>query len=371
MKYVKYFIAILAAAMVSVACETDMEKAQLNPENEFTTPVLSDITDLVISKATGEEVVTFISTPVDFGQPVEVTYVLTMAYGDQSDRLATSTSPVIKVTKSNINSVAVNSLGIEANSSATVEAYVTAYVGTSSVSTFASNTISFGITTYKTAFNAIYLVGDLSGNSWSPDTAPSLYETEPGSKVYSAVIDFRGGSGNFKLLKTREGGWDGSNQYNDEMLNGSASTNVTNGDDSNNFKVTSLGIYEMKVDMANTSSIVFTANPIDRMVLFGSFDGWSNPDGGIDLVYNAAGNYWKSAKPVENGEAFKVCYVTGGSSVTWLGAVGGEVENLDGISEDVTKPGLLGDGADFTMSGTNYVYVYADRTPWVIGYAAK
>lgn len=369
MKYVKYFIAILAAAMVSVACETDMEKAQLNPESEFTTPVLSDITDLVISKATGEEVVTFISTPVDFGQPVEVSYVLTMVYGDQSDRLATSTSPVIKVTKSNINNVAVNSLGIEANSSATVEAYVTAYVGTSSVSTFASNTISFGITTYKTAFNAIYLVGDLSGNTWAPDMAPSLYETEPGSKVYSAVIDFRGGSGNFKLLKTREGGWDGSNQYNDEMLNKSASTNVINGDDSNNFKVASLGIYEMNVDMANTSSIVFTANPIDRMVLFGSFDDWDK-EGGIDLVYNAAGNYWKSVKPVEKDEKFKVCYVVD-KEITWLAAVGGEVENLDGISEDVTKPSFLGDADDITMAATNYVYVYADRTPWVVGYAAK
>lgn len=374
MKYMKYLMMLAAMSFVSVSCDSDIEKLQVIPEEEFETPVLSSLSDLVINKGTSNEQVTFTSTPVSFGQPVAVRYEVTMTYNGESARLVTAYSPVLTVTKGDINSLAVNTLGVEANSSATVGAYVTAFLGDTDMATAPSNTISFGITTYKAAYNAIYFVGDLTGNSWSTDNAPSLYETEGGSNIYTAVIDFTGGSGNFKLLKTREGGWDDSNQYNDSTFDSASSVNVTYGDDSGNLKMVKpagkddFGIYELMVDL-NSDQFSIKATSISQMDIMGGWDGWTDP---ILLKYDAMNNVWKSSTAVPGGSEYKVrlngswdiCYGEGHN------ATENTPVNLP-AGNDAAYELLDGGNATVPAGGDYIIWVYADRKPYVVAYEAQ
>lgn len=344
MKYVKYLIMMFAAAAISVGCETEIDRPQLLPQDEFTAPVLSPLNDIVISSYTGNESVTFTCTPVEFGQPVQVRYEIYLTNGATDVRLVSGYTNALSVSKSDINGIAVNQLDVPANGTGEIGAYAMAYAGESTMATPKSNVIAFNVTTYRAALRTIQIVGDFNG--WDSGAAPVMWETGAGTNAYRGLYDLTNSNGQFKLLTPD---WTGYNSFS------SVGSGIEDTDgDNHNFGVAA-GIYDVYVDMLGMS---ITATAVSKVGAVGAW-GWEDD---IDFTYDPASNVWTSAKAI-SGE-FKIRL-----NSAWDINYGGATKMAENMPAGVAEAyELEAGGANITLSSEKIVKLYADRTPWVIAF---
>lgn len=359
MKKIKYLALTIAACMAFAACSTDIERPRLAPtEGEnYPAPTLADFADIIVNSDNNTENISFICTPVDFGQPLSVRYQLYLTKADNAVHVATSYAPTITLTKADINGTLINSFGADANSNVSVGAYVIAYAGESNIHTDPSNTVQFNVFTYRAALRKYYLVGIFNG--WEPSTAPTLWETAGGSNLFAGMYNLTEdaketpGLSGFKLLVNQA--WDGNEMGFDAFA--SKGANITASNDGN--LVLPAGMWQIS---ANLGAMSIDATEVKAIYVTGGFCDWVK-DGAIPLVYDPAANVWKSETPIPAGSEFKVVYEAPGQ--IWLGNTG---KTADNMPEGRTAAVELGDGQNFSDSGGKYVVVYADRTPYLLDF---
>ena len=133
-------ILLFAVAATFASCETDVETPQLGNITEFVAPVIGQCSDVIVNADNSkEETVIFTWTPADFGLPVQVLYTVYLTNGTTNAVLGTSNTTSYSISKGDFNGVVINSLGVNANETVSISAYVTAEVyGTSAYQPIAS-----------------------------------------------------------------------------------------------------------------------------------------------------------------------------------------------------------------------------------------
>lgn len=358
-----------AVGLCLTGCSTDVEQAQLADPATYTAPTLDPVADIMVNADNNKETVVFTCSPVSFGQPVEINYrvMLTRSGHDtiQHDtiQLATSQTPNISVMKTDINGAAINLLGVEANDTATLRAYVVAYVGNTTLCTPPSNCVDFIIQTYKAALRNYYLCGyfvlGTTEKNWQADKAVSIWETDGGTNIYEGMYMLTSdetntpGDAGFKVLVVQE--WKGDMGYDAFKTRGKAFRKSNDGN-----LVLDPGIWQLSV---NIGTMAIDAKKINKVEIVGD---WGNNS--VEMNYNPETNTWESAIPVESA-AFKVILIDDADTKTELGNGVKNAENMEGIDETAAYELEQGGGNITTMpAGAHYVVLYADRTPYVIAY---
>ena len=120
-------ILLFAAAATFVSCETDIDTPQISSADKFIAPVIGQCSDVIVNADNSkEETVIFTWTAADFGLPVQILYTVYLTDGTTDAVLGTSNTTSYSISKSDFNGVVINGLGIQANETATISAYVTA-----------------------------------------------------------------------------------------------------------------------------------------------------------------------------------------------------------------------------------------------------
>ena len=353
MKYIKYLMTIVAAASTLVACETDVDQPKLGPEDSFVAPVLNEQADILINGDNVKvESVSFTCTEADIGLNVPVRYQLHLTRGGADVVAVTSYYPTITMLKSDINGFVVNQLGVTANESAVIGAYVVAYAGDSDICTPKSNEISFTVQTFKAALRNYYICGAFVG-SWDINSAVEIWETAGGTNIYEGMYNFTDqgdGYSGFKVMPNRA--WDGGEKGFDAFTNDGKFTSSSDG----NLQLAP-GIWQVTVDLGN---MTIAAKGFSQVDIMGSFNGWSDP---VLMNYDYVSNCWVSAAPVSGGDEYKIRM-----NGSWDVSYGGGVNASESLPDGFEIEG--GDNIKVPGSGSFYVELHADRTPWVVTYKA-
>lgn len=352
MKSIKYLMTMVAAAFTLVACETDVDQPKLGDVETYAAPVLNEQADIVVNGDNVKvESVTFTCTEADFGLNIPVRYQLHLAKDGADVVAVTSYYPTLTLLKSDINGFVVNSLGVTANETAKISAYVIAYAGESEICTPKSNVISFNVQTFKAAPRNYYICGAFVG-SWDITSAVEIWETAGGTNVYEGLYEFTDqGDGNsgFKVMPNRA--WDGGEKGYD------AFTNDGNFNSSSGNLQLPAGIWQVTVDLGN---MTIAAKKYTQVDIMGSFNGWATP---VLMTYDYVSNCWVSAAPVSGGDEYKIRM-----NGSWDVSYGGGVNASESIPDGFEIEG--GDNIVVPGSGSFYVELHADRTPWVVTYKA-
>ena len=150
MKYTNYITMLVASVLVLVSCDIQIEKAYLNPASGFEAPVLLSQGPVVINEDNNKtESVTFNWSSASFGPAVQIEYALYAASNSKTALLGTSFTNSLSISKSDLNGVVANDLGVGVNATASISAYLVAKVYGTNVESVTSNSIAFNVTTLK------------------------------------------------------------------------------------------------------------------------------------------------------------------------------------------------------------------------------
>lgn len=356
MKYTKYLATLAMAAFTFASCETVVEHVQLAPETEFVAPVLNEQGDIVVNGNNIDvESVTFTCSEADFGQPVAITYQLYFEKDGVETLAAESNYPAITMEKSDLNGKIVNNLGVAANETATVNAYVVAYAGASDLCTEKSNVISFTITTFKAAMRKYHLCGVFNG--WNAGAAIEIWENKGGSNIYEAMVYLPEDAANtpgmsgFKVLPNQA--WDGG-----EMGYGAFSTlgsQFASSSDGN--LLLPAGIWMISIDLNN---MAIDAKQYSQVDIMGGFNGWSDP---MILEYDSAANVWKTTTAVDAGQEYKF-RLNGSWDINYGGGTDASEIYPNGFE-------LVQGAGNILTPVKSVICLHANCTPWVVTYQAE
>jgi len=340
------------------ACDIDVNETQLSSSDNLVAPVLASMSDVIIDQNTDAvEDVSFTWGKPDFGASVQIEYNLMVSIDETSALLGQSFTNSYTMSKDDFNGVIVNQLGVKANSSAEVKAYVTASVYGTEFDTLTSNTIEFNVSTYKAQLKPLYMTGAYA--SWDAATANEFWETTGGSNIYENLIDVNV-TGEvlsfFKILTAQN--WSDANYGNDALT----PDWELPGDDGNN----------LSVDTESGSIAEFTVNltdmTIDRtmysaMGIIGAFtyDGTDrNWDYDLAFTYDLSNNCWKTevATFAEDAE-FKIRM-----NNEWDISYGAPINGSDDIEGGYELTGA--DNIAIAEAGDYSFTLYTNRTPWVL-----
>ena len=356
----KIFIALAALALVC-SCQIDVDKTELSSPAAYSVPVLEDMADIFIDNNNSNEQVTFLWSEASFGVPVQILYSLYATYEDKTALLGTSFTNSLTLTKSDINGIAVNSLGIKANDAADISAYLEAKVANTTLESIkSSNTVSFNVQTFKAKLNFIYICGQFQ-NGWDVANAPQFWETGGGTKTYKVLIDYLAGGTitpgqdqGFKILTQRA--WAGDYWGYDGLT--PAWNCPENGDKNFQFGDSAKEIYQITV---NLNDKTIKADGYSAISLIGSFDESAEWKKDVDLVYDFAQNIWTGG-PItfSSGNDFLIRF-----NHAWDKKLGTATK----ASDDVENGYELVEGGDnmkVPEAGTYIMKIHGNRTPMVI-----
>lgn len=354
-------IMLFAAVMAFTSCETDVDTPQISNPEKFVAPVLSQCSDVVINADNSkDETVVFSWTAADFGLPVQVLYSVYLSAGGTSSLLGTSASTSLAVSKGDLNGVVINGLGVAANETAAVSAYVTAKIsGTDNYEELRSaSSNSFNVSTYAAALKWLYLCGEF--NSWTIDAAPIFWETSGGSNIYECMVDFAMEGAERSYFKvTAEQNWSGANWgYNYLTPSWSCPEQA----DSNlSLPLSEGNIVQISV---NTSVMTIDKKAVgSELGLIGSFNDWS---GDVFFAYSPTESAWLT-EPVELAADAEIKIRVDGKWDTNWGASGAMSATVNGGYE------LSAGGGNIKVpaAGTYVAKLHANRTPYVLELVAQ
>lgn len=361
-KNIMLFAAVATALFTS--CETDVDTPQISTPESFVAPVLGQCNDIIVNADnSANENVIFTWTAADFGLPVQILYSVYLTSGENSALLGTSSTTSYAISKGDLNGVVINGLGVAANETATVSAYVTAKMyGTDNYEPIASAVSNkFSVTTYSAPLTSLYLCGEFSG-SWDINNAPIFWETTAGSNTYACMVDFsKTAAGDdatrsfFKVVAQQA--WSGDNWgYNDLT----PSWHCPEQNDANLSLPFSEGnIFEITV---NKSVMTIDKKAIgNKLGLTGDFNNWGEGTPDATFTYDYLSSSWKT-EPIalEAGKSIKV-RVDGAWTTNW-GATGTMSTVVAGGYE--LEAGK--DNISVPETGTYIVVFHGNRTPYVL-----
>lgn len=353
------FLILGAAALLFASCENDMEKVQLGNNSSFIAPVINNVGNVIVNADNSDdETVVFSWTKADFGAPVQVTYSLYVSCNGKSGPVGTTTSTMLSVSKGDLNGVLMNELGVAANETAPVTAYVTAKVsGTDMYEVLTSNSTSaFNVTTFEAALKWYYCCGNFSG-SWDIANAPQLFETKGGSNTYSAMMDFNDGGAALSYFKITElRSWSGANWGFNYLTPGWGNLDPDQGDSNLSLDISKKTIWTITV---KTTTMTIDAEPVGNTIsLIGGYNGW----GADDLFkYDYKTNTW-ATDPINFSENTEVKARLDMDWGTSWGQTGKMSSAIPGGYELTTDNG----GNIPVPAGTHTIRIHANRVPYVL-----
>lgn len=369
-------LAIVAVAMWSCTAQTFgpdvLEKAYIGAKSSYVTPVLSPVGDVIDDANTNSvEAVVFNWSKADFGVKVAIEYRVYITCGDAVSLLGTTNNQSFTISKSDFNAKVIKELGVPANATELVNAYVQAFVaGSSEYYTDKSNTVSFNVKTYKADLRFLYICGQFQ-NGWEVGTAPQFWETEGFSNTYKILIDYLAGGTivpgedqGFKILTQRA--WSGDYWGYDAMY---ANWDVPENNDKNfQMGASAQNVYLLTVTRVSTSvdgttygGGSITAKGMCAISLIGNQNG-TNWDTDTDLVYDCVENVWSS--PVVSFSAGAVFKIRGNHAWDSID-LGGATEASEFIDGGFN---LTEGGSNITVAeaGDYIIRLHANRTPMVV-----
>ena len=189
MKSIKNFAILLASLLCFWACNTEIATVQLSPDSAFTAPTLVQMGDVIVNADNSKvEAVIFNWTPADFGVPTQIEYALYLTCNSNAALAGTSYGTSLTMSKADLNGLLVNDLGVSANETAEIGAYLLSSVYGTNIQGGSSNTVYFNVTTYKAALRVRYICGEFQG--WTIGEAPIIWETDGGTNIYRTLVDF-------------------------------------------------------------------------------------------------------------------------------------------------------------------------------------
>ena len=350
---------LLMAITLFAGCNTDVDTPQIGSSNEFIAPIIGECSNVVINANNSkEEMVIFTWQAANFGLPVEILYSVYITDGVNNSRIGTSSTTSYSIAKGDLNGFVMNDLGVAANETVTLQAYVTAQLaGATELTELKSNSSnSFSVTTFAAALKNLYTVGFFNG--WDVGAAVEIWEETAGTDIYVGMIDLKNdeattpGYSGFKIVSARN--WNEGNWGYDAFTVGS---NITSSSDGN--LVLPAGYWKLSV---NKKAMSIEATAVSSVDILGSFNGWNDTAGHTPLTYSATENAWISA-PVEFAEP--------GAFLVRLNASWDHKYGSSGVASTAVAGGIelvTGGGADITVAeaGIYIIKLHANRNPYVI-----
>lgn len=365
MKITKYIMALATVATIMMACSTDVDEPQISSPSQFVAPVINNVGNVIINADNSKaENVVFTWNAADFGLPVQILYSVYLTKDGKTALMGTSFSTSFSISKGDFNGIVINGLGVPANESANVAAFVTAKLNGSDVyEAISSNqTNEFNVSTFAASLSWLYLCGEFSGG-WDINNAPIFWETAAGTNIFSCMVDFTPQTDNptdpnrsyFKV--TVEQSWSGDNWgYNalkpswdyPEQADSNLSLDMSEGK-----------IFQITVNTSDKENKTIKKEAIGNTIsLIGSFNDWA---GDADFVYDYKESAWLTA-PLDfvAGEEIKI-RLNYDWGVNW---------GDSGVASDAIAGGFElktnGDNIKVAEAGTYVVKMHANRTPFVL-----
>lgn len=357
MKTIKNF-ALAAASVLMAACTLELDKTAISGSEDFVTPVLSEVSDVVSDANTsGVEQVVFTWSSADFGAATQVEYSLYAKLGDKTALLGQSYSNTVSIAKGDLVGVVVNDLGGKKNENIAVESYVEANIyGSVSTEVLKSNAVSYSVFTYLPAKKQIWLPGKYQG--WNQFGTP-IWEYAAGTSQYKFLVDVSNPDETpyyFKVVD-ESGSWVGMNDG--YTPDGWTVADPANSD--GNFSVTAdEPIVYLTID---TKKKTVAKEKVTKVAMIGSFNGWNEADE-PQFTYDATENVWVSPVIAFDGAGWLV-RLNGNWDFKYGGAV--PSSDIEGGFE------LTKGGSDITGTPTgNYIVkLHTNRDPFVIEYVQQ
>ena len=251
---IKSVFALIVLALF-VSCENGAEITQLTKIN-FPQTLTSTATSITLTSATDANAVAdFNWEKVTYGIEAPVTYSLQIDLpADTSGVDAWSKAAEIEVGEDvysysllglDLNTIAIESLGLKAGEAVTVVIRVKSYVDRAAF----SNAVSFEVTPYKieTGYPKLWIPGDYQG--WNPATAETIVSVNS-DNIYEGYFNIpAGGTYQFKL--TAQAAWEPS-AYGD----GTAGALIVANESGNNFTAPSDGYYLLWADLNSMTYVL-------------------------------------------------------------------------------------------------------------------
>ena len=177
-------IMTLATAALFAACQTDIDTPQIGNSADFVAPVLGACGDVIVNADNADsENVIFSWTPASFGLPVQVLYQVYLVHDGVEALAGATNSTSLAIPKGDLNGVVINGLGVSANETVEVTAYVSATVANSTKyeAIKSEQSAPFSVSTYAAPLKWLYLVGEF--NTSTETTAPIFWETAAGTNI--------------------------------------------------------------------------------------------------------------------------------------------------------------------------------------------
>ena len=358
MKTIKY-LAAAAASLLMAACTLELDKTTISGAEEFVSPVLSEVADVVSDANTsGVEQVVFTWSSAYFGADTQVEYSLYAKLGDKTALIGQSYSNTMSIAKGDLVGVVVNGLGGEKNTDVAVESYLEAIIyGSATTDTLRSNSVAYSVYTYLPAKKNIWLPGAYQG--WD-QFGTMIWEYAAGTSQYKFLVNVSdGGEGPFYFKVVDEGGnWVGMNDGYKP-----AGWDVADPENSDgNFSVTKdEPILYLTID---TKKKEVHKTVVSAVTLTGDFNGWATDDTEPAFTYNTTDDVWESsAIDFTEGQGWKFRL----NKADWYGDAGASDEIEGGVattaeaSANIATPG----------TGKYVVKVHTNRTPFVIEYVKQ
>lgn len=347
-------IMTLATAALFAACQTDIDTPQIGNSADFVAPVLGACGDVIVNADNADsENVIFSWTAADFGLPVQVLYQIYLVRGDVEALAGATNSTSIAIPKGDLNGVVINGLGVSANETVEVTAYVSATVANSTKyeAIKSEQSAPFSVSTYAAPLKWLYLVGEF--NNWKETTAPIFWETAAGTNIYECMVDFtptneeptKAGHSFFKIIP--EQSWAAS--YGKNEL--SAGWAVEENNDGNlSLPLADGVINQISVNLAAMSISKKAVG--NTLGLMGSFNDWAAD---VPFTYDALTSTWKT-EPVNLPANAEIKLRIDG---TWEGT-------LNWGDAGKASTAVAGGNIVVAEGGTYVVVLHANRTPYVL-----
>jgi hypothetical protein len=366
MKHIKTLAIFTLALLCLFSCENQLDQVRLSSESKFAAPILMDMGDVKINADNSKvEAVIFNWREAAFGAETQVEYALHLTNKDKDVLAGTSFTTSLAMSKTDLNGLVCNDLGVAANETAKVGAYLVASVYGTDVATVKSNTINFNVSTFKAALRRYFICGEFQ--SWTIGEAPVFWETEGGTNIYKTLVDLDNSFNTsrtddtysyFKI--TAEQDWSHDNWGYNYLT---PSWSCPEQGDSN----LSVPVAEGTINFltVNVGKMTIDREVVSEVDLIGSFDesnGWGND---VKFAYDPKTGVW-SAGPVNfsSGTDFLIRL-----NASW----DGKYKYGDGVKASDSVPGGYeltnsGDAANINVpsNGTYVMKLYADRTPFVL-----
>ena len=358
MKTLRY-LAVLAASALMAACTLDIERPRIAEAEDFVSPVLSEVADIVSDANTSSvEQVVFTWSSADFGASTQVQYSVYAKKGDAKALIGQSYSNSLSIAKGDLVGVVVNDLGGKKNENVQIDAHVEAVInGTVGTEVLVSNNISFSVYTFLPAKKNIWLPGKYQG--WN-QLGTMVWEYSAGTSQYKFLVDVSNPDETpyyFKIVDEGQN-WVGMND-------GYKPVDWTVADPENsdgNFSVTAdEPIIWLTID---TKKKEVYKEAVTKVGLIGGFNEWKD-DTQPSITYNVTDNVWES--PVISFDGSSGWLVRLNKS--WDHKYGGPVPSseVEGGFE------LTQGGSDIPSpaAGNYIVRLHTNRTPLVIEYVKQ